>query len=523
MSRNYETSRIKIHRAYTVASLITLLEVNQNTVSNWVRGGLAPSDERKPYVFRGSVVKSFLDGRRKRSTSSLRPGEFKCFGCKAAVFPELSTIRDFTPRNSKHMFEAVCPDCSASVMKISSQSDRTVIEDCRNPNTSRDRLHEEQAAVPACIVINEGLASAPRGTANDRVILEWQDYAERFETKTVDQHLASIRDFEGYHVGKDFKRITKNDAASFMRSFKERIDPDAENRLSRSTVAHRSAHLMMFCDWLIKQYGYKSLPGDLPGRFKLPKSFYASGLEPELRDNLTVAEAAKCLAEMPTRTLYERRQRAMFAAAFLGALRADTVISLRIGSIDVARRKIFQDATKLRTKNGKSLEITWFRLPSLFGDVVSDWITEITDLGGGQDDALFPPNSWLDRPDQIGSAERKTIEPMNSKHAIAQAFKVATDGKVSPHSAKNTIANFRSEFRLSDLERKAWSQNMGHDDEHVTRRYAKIPDCEVSSIMDGIAEPNDQDSIVLDVTDVAKIKAGFEVVQRLLPEVDPQA
>jgi len=69
------------------------------------------------------------------------------------VFPDLFTINDSTASNGKRMYEAVCPDCGAMVMKLSSAADRDLIDDRRNPNTSRDRLHEDCGAVPACIWI----------------------------------------------------------------------------------------------------------------------------------------------------------------------------------------------------------------------------------------------------------------------------------------------------------------------------------------------------------------------------------
>jgi len=364
------------------------------------------------------------------------------------------------------------------------------------------------------------LAPAPKGTANDRVILEWQDYAERFDTKTVDQHLASIRAFEAHLDGKDFKRVTKNDAASFMRALKDRIDPDAEDRLSRSSVAHRCAQLSSFTSWLIKQTGYRSLPGDLLDYFRLPKRVLATAHKRGPRPRLDMQEATQCLAGMRKVKLIERRQRAIFAIAYLGALRVDTIMSLRLMSIDTDARLISQDAALVRAKNGKSLDIWWFPVPELFGSIVSEWTMEMTRLGARPDDALFPPKDWLEQPARFRAPDRKAIRPMTTKNAVTKAFRTATDGRCSPHSAKNSIADYRDEFRLTAEEHRAWQQNMGHDSSRTTEVYAELPDDKVASLIQGIGrdrqeEPPTKLSLIHDM-----LNEVLERLGKLEPETE---
>jgi integrase len=61
-----------------------------------------------------------------------------------------------------------------------------------------------------------------------------------------------------------------------------------------------------------------------------------------------------------------------------------------------------------------------------------------------------------------------------------QAFAIACRQnavKFTPHSAKHCIGAERDERPLTQIERKAWSENMGHENEQITERhYGKVPD-----------------------------------------------
>ncbi|MDZ4322206.1 MAG: helix-turn-helix domain-containing protein, partial [Phenylobacterium sp.] len=58
----------KIHLAYTLAEVAELYGLHVNTVRGWIkRDGLEPIDGRRPLLIKGSVLRAFLDGRRKKA------------------------------------------------------------------------------------------------------------------------------------------------------------------------------------------------------------------------------------------------------------------------------------------------------------------------------------------------------------------------------------------------------------------------------------------------------------------------
>ena len=189
MARTYDTNLLKKDRVYSVADLQALLGVTANTISNWVKFGLRPIDGQRPRLYRGDVVKAFLIDRKARVKSKLLVGEFRCFACKTAVAPEPRAL-DFAPQKNGAFFAtSKCTECDAMIHKLVSKDEKVVLEARANPNTTWDQQHEETPVVPVGIWI----CPFETGSANDRIIYDWQVYAGKFSDKTVTRHLAAIR------------------------------------------------------------------------------------------------------------------------------------------------------------------------------------------------------------------------------------------------------------------------------------------------------------------------------------------
>lgn len=143
-----------------------------------------------------------------------------------------------------------------------------------------------------------------------------------------------------------------------------------------------------------------------------------------------------------------------------------------------------------RTKNGKSLRINWFPISESFVEAVQVWIELVTKAGLKDDDALFPRLTTLKTKKDIEDPNREPIEPMTTKDAVTKAFALAcrdAEVKYNPHSVKDTIAAERDRRPLTQLQRKAWSENMGHDSEKITEtHYGKLSEEERSALFEEI-------------------------------------
>lgn len=318
-------------------------------------------------------------------------------------------------------------------------------------------------------------------------------------------------------AGKPFSKLTREDVAKVRNDLKRRAEPDVSDNLSASSIRHIVSHLSAFFAWLIKQDGFKSLPQDIQGYLKLPKAVLAAARPVRKKDYPTLEEAELLLSEMPSRSLVDQRARAIFAIAFLGALRADTIISLRMRHVNVPHRLILQDANSVRAKAGKSLDILWFPIPKIFEEAVIDWLRTLERLGFTEEDALFPDNEWLKHRPRTYAQNRKSVPVMTTIHAVTTAFAIACRNskfKYTPHSAKHCIAAERDERPLTQIERKAWSENMGHENEQITERhYGKLPDERRFEVLEQIGTKAGRDAI--EISDEEKI-AFFDGVVKLM-------
>lgn len=472
MTRSYRNIRPKTHHVYSIAELTVLYDVCPNTVSNWIADGLRPSDDAIPKLFRGAVVRRFHEEMRLRRRVYLRPDEALCCKCKRGVIPVSPRPLGKASGADPRLQSGTCPYCGTRTTKIQTATDCDTDRDCRNPKTTPDREHEEVDLVPGSIGSESGSDTADLHLANDRTLHAWLGYAGRYSDKTVDSHIAAIRYFEGLTGGKPFEMLTREDVAGVRDELKRHAAADAADPLSASTIRHRQSHLVAFLDWLRKQDGFRRLPRDLVDYLELPRAATASALREAPREYPSIAEAADLLDAMPKTSLPDRRARALFAVAFLGGLRADTIASLRVGDIDVENRRIRQDGRRARTKAGKSLEIAWFPIPDAFGTAVTDWIGTLRRFGFTPKDALFPKTEHLKhRFPKPGSAP---VPAPRSTNAVTAAFALASRSGTrtyTPHAAKHTIAAERDARPLTRLQRKAWSENMGHESEQTTETY----------------------------------------------------
>ena len=471
MSRSYKRVRPKANRVYTVPDVMQLFDICRNTVSNWVVSGLRPSDGSRPHVFRGAKLKRFHKERKARKRGDLRKGEFKCVGCGSAVFPNPNSIIFKLLENGAISGESSCPDCNANVFKFLKKPECDSIKKACNTNTSLASLHEEKGVGPAGIGKNPVDDADNWYFRNDRILQKWQLYAGRYDNKTVDAHLAAIRQFEVFFHGKLFDTIKVEDAAAYRAAMLERVQlPKSEGGLSKSTLQHRASHLAAFFKWLQQQEGYRRLNASLPGYFALPRKQLAKALPSPAKVYPTIKEAITLVKNMPDRTRIEQRDRAIVAFAFTTGFRAGALITLRMKHLDVVAKQAFQDGMQAHSKNGKSYWVKWFKGTEPLQDIVTTWVESQVDRGFSAEDALFPAGPQLGR--KVTSQD--PVNPMDTICAVTKAFFVACAGvkeNYTPHSARHTLKVLGDQLCSAAEERQAWSGNLGHENEIVTQTY----------------------------------------------------
>jgi hypothetical protein len=102
---------VKIHRNYTAEEVAKLFGSHKNTVRNWVKGGLATIDNKRPMLILGHVLIAFLKSRRAKHKQKCRPGELYCVRCRLPRFPAEAMV-EYSPVSEKvGNLSGICPDC----------------------------------------------------------------------------------------------------------------------------------------------------------------------------------------------------------------------------------------------------------------------------------------------------------------------------------------------------------------------------------------------------------------------------
>lgn len=116
MARRHSARSISRLRTYTVEEIARALHVHRNTVRRWVKAGLEPIDERKPFLIHGKDLIEYLDAR-KSQKQRLQPHEGYCFSCRAPRGPALGEVEISERGGGRLTLTALCDTCTTVMHK----------------------------------------------------------------------------------------------------------------------------------------------------------------------------------------------------------------------------------------------------------------------------------------------------------------------------------------------------------------------------------------------------------------------
>ena len=114
---------VKIHRNYSVEEIADLFGTHKNTVRNWhKKNGLASIDDRKPMLFYGQTLATFLQAKRAKNKRPCKVGEIYCIRCRAPKKPA-GDMAEYQPVTATvGNLVAICPDCELMMNRRISSS-----------------------------------------------------------------------------------------------------------------------------------------------------------------------------------------------------------------------------------------------------------------------------------------------------------------------------------------------------------------------------------------------------------------
>lgn len=108
---------VKIHRSYTVDEVSRLFAVHRNTVREWIKRGLATSDNRRPLLILGRDLAAFLQMRRAKNKQTCKPGEIYCVRCRKPRVPA-GGMADYQPVTERlGNLVGICSACNSMMYR----------------------------------------------------------------------------------------------------------------------------------------------------------------------------------------------------------------------------------------------------------------------------------------------------------------------------------------------------------------------------------------------------------------------
>ena len=319
--------------------------------------------------------------------------------------------------------------------------------------------------------------------ANERIKRRYFAYlveAQGHSEQTIDAVAKAIARFEAFTRYKDFKSFHIEQAKAFKRDLAEYRGDRSGEPLSKATLYATLTALKRFFVWLAGQAGYKSRISYSDAEYfnlSAKETRVAKAIRPTRVP--TLEQIRHVIQTMPITTDIERRNRALIAFTILTGARDGAIASFKLRHIDLAERKIDQDAREVQTKFSKSFVTTFFPVGDDIREAVADWVVYLRmEKLWGLDDPLFPATKVA-----VGDNLRFRAGGLDRKHwsnagpirtIFKEAFALTGLPYFNPHSFRKTLTLLGGQVCKSPEEYKAWSQNLGH--EHVLTTFCSYGD-----------------------------------------------
>lgn len=326
---------------------------------------------------------------------------------------------------------------------------------------------------------------AKTNAANERLKRQYFIYLREARGRndaSIDMVAKALSRFEQSIGHLDFRRFHREQAIAFKRKLDAETNPRTGKPLSRSTVHSTLQALRAFFIWLTDKPGFRrSLSYADAEYFNLPEKDARIARATREKASPTLEQIHHLLGHMPNTTDIERRDRALVAFTLLTGTRDGALASLKLKHVDIAGRRVDQDAREVKTKFSKTFSTWFFPVGGEAEAIVEDWIAHLRGmLLWGNDDPLFPATLMRQAENRgfvAAGVDRKhwsNADPI--RRIFSRAFTDAGLPTFNPHSFRDTIVRLGEQLCRTPEEFKAWSQNLGHEKVLTTfTNYGDVP------------------------------------------------
>ncbi len=298
-----------------------------------------------------------------------------------------------------------------------------------------------------------------------------------FSKDSVDAYERAILLWQDCTTNKDFASFGKQQTRAFKIWIKSRTNRKDET-LSLVYIYNVLRRLKGFFDWLSMQPHYKSKINQvIIEHLSLSKKETRIAIQPNKREIPLMEDVIKVIETIKIGSDVDRRDRALICFTLLTGARISAIYSMPMMAFDEATLTVDQNPKYgVKTKFSKHITTTFF--PIEYSEAVRyfvEWYRYLKQTKGftGKD-PIFPMAKVENGQQNISYHNTGEVVPLfwqssNSARKIFQKrFVDAEIPYYHPHTFRHLVVKEFAKTRLTEEEKKAISQNLGHENTGTT-------------------------------------------------------
>lgn len=319
-----------------------------------------------------------------------------------------------------------------------------------------------------------------RSFQNEVLKREFFDYLQEvkgFSKSSIQLYENSILLWQECMQNKDFGAFGKQQARAFKNWIKKRTNKNGEE-LSLTYVYNVLRRLKGFFEWLSMQPHFRSKINQvIIEHLSLSKKETRIAIEQNKRDIPSMEEAIKVIENIKIETEVDRRDRALICFTLLTGARISAICSLPMMAFDEASLTVDQNPKLgVKTKFSKRISTTLFPIEySKAAEYFLDWYRYLKDVKNfTPKDPIFPITKIENGKQNISYQSTGEVLPLfwqkadSARKIFQKRFLDAELPYYHPHTFRHLVVKEFMKTRLTEEEKKAISQNLGHENVGTT-------------------------------------------------------
>jgi len=343
---------------------------------------------------------------------------------------------------------------------------------------------------------------------NEKVKREfYKRQAVKKQEKTIRQIAKAVEKYEEFIGYENFKLFNYKRAEKYVKYLREQ-------NLSLNTINSYLRHLRGFLEWLSFQTGYKSRINFSDIELLSLSNNELNSINKKIINDYPTFEQAKVIFSLinPVNEV-DMRDKALFALAVLTGMRADSLMKVSIGTVNLEKMEILQKNAKF----GKDILTKIFNFDDEMQACFIEWYGYLKEIKlFGNTDPLFPKTKHKQTEENLSfvcnEIDSEYWQSYTSIHKIFKQRAInAGIPEFSPHKYRHLSVHLALQKCKDGQEIKAVSQHFGHEDVITTFQvYGNMKPYELSDILEKINNNNKTET-----PDDELIKLTQEIVSKV--------